>query len=125
MAMEKFRNKIPPRTRKVLVGFLGWCILLLGIVLIPYPGPGWVVVFIGLSVLATEFAWARSVHDFAKTKYDAWQEWLKKQPGYVKAIFWCLTAVTVIVTVWIINGYGLLNSWFNLGLPWLESPLVR
>ena len=122
---HKFTNKLPPRTRKVLIGFVGWCILLLGIVLIPYPGPGWVVVFVGLSILATEFAWARRVHDFAKAKYDSWQDWLKKQPAYVKTIFWCLTAITVIVTVWIINGYGLINNWFNLGLPWLESPLVR
>lgn len=113
------------RTRKVLIGFVGWAVLLLGIVMIPYPGPGWVVVFVGLSILATEFDWARDVHEFAHGKYDAWQAWLKVQPIYIKVLFWCLTAVTVIVTVWLLNGYGLLNAWFHLGINWLESPFVR
>lgn len=121
--MEKFRDKLPPRTRKVLVGFVGWVVLLAGIVMIPYPGPGWVVVFIGLSILATEFAWARSVHTYARGKYDAWGDWMSRQPGYVKAIFWVLTAATVIVTVWLLNGYGLIDTWLHLGLPWLHSPL--
>ena len=123
--MDKLRDKLPQRTRKVLIGFAGGLVLLLGIVLIPYPGPGWVVVFFGLSILATEFTWAKGVNDYARSKYDAWALWLKQQHAYVKALFWCLTAAVVIVTVWLLNGYGLINSWFNLGQPWLESPLVR
>lgn len=118
-------KKESTRTRKVLIGFVGWAVLLLGVVMIPYPGPGWVVVFIGLSILATEFDWARDVHEFAHGKYDAWQEWLRHQPRYIKILFWCLTAMTVIVTVWLVNGYGLLNAWLNLGMDWLSSPFVR
>lgn len=109
----------------MLIGFLGWAVLLLGIVMIPYPGPGWVVVFIGLSILATEFDWARDVHDYAHGKYDLWQEWLVRQPVYIKAIFWSLTAATIIVTMWLLNGYGLMNEWFRLGQDWLKSPFVR
>lgn len=113
------------RTRKVLIGFVGWAVLLLGLVMIPYPGPGWVVVFVGLSILAQEFQWARDVHTFARGKYDEWQDWLRAQPAYIRILFWCLTAVTVIVTVWLINGYGLINSWLHLNLDWLSSPFVR
>ena len=36
----------------------GFLIVLLGIVLIPLPGPGLLVVAVGLAVLALEFAWA-------------------------------------------------------------------
>lgn len=118
-------KKESTRTRKVLIGFVGWAVLLLGIVMIPYPGPGWVVVFIGLSILATEFDWAKDLHEFAHGKYDAWQEWLTRQPRYIKVLFWCLTAMTVVVTVWLVNGYGLINTWFNLGMDWLSSPFVR
>jgi uncharacterized protein (TIGR02611 family) len=37
--------------------------------LIPYPGPGWLVVFAGLALLATEFERAQRVLTFARTHY--------------------------------------------------------
>ena len=114
-----------PKVRKTLIGLQGWAVVLLGVVMIPYPGPGWIVVFIGLSILATEFQWAKDVHDFAHTKYDDWQRWIRTQPRYIRAIFWLLTAMTVILTVWLVNGYGFINAWLNLGVPWLDSPFVR
>ncbi|KAB1645602.1 TIGR02611 family protein [Pseudoclavibacter sp. CFCC 14310] len=40
------------------VACVGGCVLALGIVLLPLPGPGWIVIFFGLGILATEFAWA-------------------------------------------------------------------
>jgi uncharacterized protein (TIGR02611 family) len=40
-----------------LVG--GWLLVAAGIVLIPLPGPGWLVVGIGLLVLSREVRWAR------------------------------------------------------------------
>ena len=118
-------NRIPRKTRKVLIGFAGWIVLLAGTVMIPYPGPGWVVVFIGLSILAKEFQWAQDAHDFAHDRYDHWQRWIVRQPGYIKAIFWILTAATVVVTVWLLNGYGIMNAWLHLGWNWVESPFVK
>ena len=123
--MEKFRSKPSSRTKRALIGLVGWAALLLGVVMIPYPGPGWVVVFIGLSILATEFDWAKDAHDFAHGKYDGWQRWIKRQPMYIRAIFWVLTCLTVIITVWLVNGYGLMNSWLNLGWDWAQSPFIR
>ncbi|MFZ1258648.1 MAG: TIGR02611 family protein [Candidatus Saccharimonas sp.] len=117
--------RLPNSTRKALTAFVGWSVLLLGIVMIPYPGPGWVVVFIGLSILAREFQWASDLHDYGHEKYSQWQRWLTRQPLYIKSIFWCLTTLTVVVTIWLINGYGMLNAWFNLGLSWAESPFIR
>ncbi len=121
--MQRFTNKIPKRIRRTVVGFIGWFVLLAGIVMIPYPGPGWVVVFIGLSLLATEFDWARDLYDYAHAKYDAWQRWMARQPWYIKAVFWTLTALTVVVTLWLLNAYGLVNGWLKLGFDWVESPL--
>lgn len=113
------------RPKRIAIGFVGGIVLAVGIVAIPYPGPGWLIVFAGLGILATEFDWAQRVLDRAKTKYDAWQDWLKKQPAYVKAIFWLLTFAVVVFTIWILNGYGLLNEWLNLGQDWVRSPLLR
>ena len=41
------------------VGIIGGTILLIGIALIVLPGPAFVVIPVGLAILATEFLWAR------------------------------------------------------------------
>ena len=37
----------------------GWALVVVGIILIPLPGPGWLVVGFGLVVLSREVRWAR------------------------------------------------------------------
>ena len=112
-------------TQKILIGMLGWAVLLLGLVMIPYPGPGWLVVFLGLSILAREFVWAKRVNAYARGRYDDWRVWMRQQPNYIKAIFWMLTCTTVVVTLWLLNGYGLMNEWLNLDQDWVRSPFVK
>ena len=51
---------------RVVVGVVGAAIVLGGIVLIPLPGPGWLIVFAGLALLSTEFEWAGRLLDFAR-----------------------------------------------------------
>jgi len=45
--------------KRIVVGVVGGTITLIGIALIVLPGPAFVVIPIGLSILATEFAWAK------------------------------------------------------------------
>jgi uncharacterized protein (TIGR02611 family) len=45
--------------RKVVVALVGFPLLVLGAILVPLPGPGFLVMFIALALLATEFDWAR------------------------------------------------------------------
>ena len=52
------------RIVKIVVGFT---LLILGILLLVLPGPGWVIIFFGLALLAAEFAWARRLLDRLKT----------------------------------------------------------
>ena len=52
--------------RKLIVAMIGGTVLLIGIALIVLPGPAFIVIPIGLVILATEFAWARSVINRAK-----------------------------------------------------------
>ena len=110
-------------TRRVAVGIIGGIVLVAGIIMIPYPGPGWLVVFAALGILSTEFDWAKRVLTFARGKYDAWEEWLKRQSRVVKATFWLLTCAVVIVTIWLLNGYGFMNDFLHLGQDWVRSPL--
>ena len=113
------------RTRKLLISIAGGAVLLLGVITIPYPGPGWLIVFAGLGILSTEFEWAKRLLVFARGKYDAWQDWLKAQSPIVKTLFWLLTFAVVVVTIWLLNGYGIINDVLKLGLDWVQSPLVR
>jgi uncharacterized protein (TIGR02611 family) len=47
-----------PALKRVLVGVAGGFVTLLGVVALVAPGPGWLIIFTGLGILATEFAWA-------------------------------------------------------------------
>ena len=109
--------------KKSSIGVLGGLVVVLGIIMVPYPGPGWLVVFAGLAILATEFDWAQSVLDTVKGKYDEWQDWLKAQSTTAKTIFWLFTFSVVVTTIWLLNGYGFMNDILNLGWDWVRSPL--
>jgi len=45
--------------RRVIVSVVGATVLLIGIALLILPGPAFVVIPVGLAILATEYAWAR------------------------------------------------------------------
>jgi uncharacterized protein (TIGR02611 family) len=45
--------------RRVIVSVIGGTVLLIGIALLVLPGPAFIVIPIGLAILATEYAWAR------------------------------------------------------------------
>lgn len=45
--------------RKVAVAVIGVTVLAFGIALIVLPGPAFIVIPLGLAILATEFLWAR------------------------------------------------------------------
>jgi uncharacterized protein (TIGR02611 family) len=105
------------------VAVLGSIVLAAGIVMIPYPGPGWLVVFAGLAILATEFTWARRVLTFARGKYDAWTEWLTRQSILVRLLVLALTGAVVVVTLYLLNAFYLVAGWVGLGhWTWLQSP---
>ena len=74
-----------------------------GIVAIPYPGPGWAIVFLGLAILATEFAWAHHTLKFAQGRYDAFMEWFGGQGLWFRAVGTLLTAAVVVGTLWFVG----------------------
>lgn len=45
--------------RRIVVGVIGFSVLLLGVVMLITPGPALVVIPVGLGILSLEFAWAR------------------------------------------------------------------
>lgn len=106
-----------------MVGVVGGVVLLAGIVAIPYPGPGWLIVFAGLAILATEFVWAHRLLMFARGKYDAWVAWLRHQPLIIRLGVLTLTGLVVMTTLYLLNAFYLVAGWVKLdGWTWLRSP---
>lgn len=108
---------------RIGVGVVGGVVLVAGVLMIPYPGPGWLVVFAGLAILASEFEWAGRVLRFAKRYYDAWVEWLKRQALPVKLLVLAATGLVVAATCWALGAFSLVGGWFGIEHPWLESPI--
>jgi uncharacterized protein (TIGR02611 family) len=54
--------------KRIIVGIIGFTILLIGIFMLVLPGPAIVVIPLGLAILATEFIWARKILKKVKDK---------------------------------------------------------
>jgi uncharacterized protein (TIGR02611 family) len=80
---------------RVGVGIVGGAIVALGIVAIPLPGPGWLIVIAGLVVLATEFLWAERLLEFTRRHVQRWTDWVTRQPVWVRLLLAVATAAFV------------------------------
>jgi uncharacterized protein (TIGR02611 family) len=65
-------KKLPHPFRWVIVATSGFTLVILGLIFLVLPGPGIPLVLAGLTILATEFAWAevvlnRTRHHVART----------------------------------------------------------
>ncbi|HEU4715839.1 MAG TPA: TIGR02611 family protein [Candidatus Saccharimonadales bacterium] len=116
-------QEVKRRSKKIGIAIIGGLVLVVGIIAIPYPGPGWLIVFTGLAILATEFPWAKRVLSVARGTYDKWQRWLKLQKPVIRGLVVAFTCLVVILTLWLLNVYGLFDEMLGLNLPWLHSPL--
>lgn len=54
--------------KRFFVLLIGGTITLIGVALIILPGPAFIVIPVGLSILATEFVWARKILDKVKER---------------------------------------------------------
>ena len=60
--VDQVKNDQHPKVRlaqRIIVAVVGGTITLIGIALIVLPGPAFVIIPIGLSILATQFVWAK------------------------------------------------------------------
>ena len=71
---------------RISVAVLGGLIVLGGLLLIPLPGPGWAIVFLGIAVWATEFAWAQRLLRFGRRLLKEWTDWAIRQPLWIRGL---------------------------------------
>ena len=66
--MHPFVFETLRQARRAIIAVVGFTVVALGVVMIVTPGPGWLLIFLGLSVLAAEFVWARRLLKRLKRK---------------------------------------------------------
>jgi uncharacterized protein (TIGR02611 family) len=88
-------NRTSDTAYRAGVGAVGGVLLLVGLVTIPLPGPGWLTVIAALFVLATEFTWAERLLEFTKRNVKVWTDWLGRQPIWVRGLVALATAAFV------------------------------
>ena len=92
------------RVYRIVVGLVGLLIVVGGLALVPLPGPGWIIVFVGLAVWASEFEWAHRLLQFARHRLHVWSKWLKPRPWWVKGLVGLGTAVLVAAFFYLLSG---------------------
>lgn len=68
------------------VTVLGVAVIAGGVVLLPLPGPGWLIIFGGLGLLATEYEWASRLLRFTRRQVSRWTDWVAVQSRGVQAL---------------------------------------
>ncbi len=76
--MDRVRAHGVRAVRRVVVAVVGATILAVGLALLVLPGPAFLVIPIGLAVLALEFEWARRL---LRRACDAWPPADRKDGG--------------------------------------------
>ncbi|WP_031486782.1 TIGR02611 family protein [Streptomyces bicolor] len=98
---------------QVGVFIIGLAIVVAGIIMLPLPGPGWVVIFGGMAVWATEFVWAQLVLRWTKRKVtEAAQKALDPKVRRRNII---LTSIGLVIIAVLVGIY----LWkFGIVMPW-------
>ncbi len=83
-----------------LVTVVGLVVIVVGIVLLPLPGPGWLIIFLGLGLWASEYAWAARLTTWVRRQVMRWWDWVNRRRRWEQvAIGALLLAFTVCVSV--------------------------
>jgi Putative transmembrane protein (PGPGW). len=68
------------QVRRVFRVVAGFTLLAAGAVMLVTPGPGWLVIFLGLGLLAAEFMWARRLMDRIKREGSRFKDTVLGKP---------------------------------------------
>ncbi|WP_432586048.1 TIGR02611 family protein [Streptomyces sp. HD1123-B1] len=98
---------------QVGVFIVGLAVVVAGIIMLPLPGPGWLVIFGGMAIWATEFVWAQLVLRWTKRKVtEAAQRALdpkvRKRNLILTTIGLIICAAAITVYVW---KFGIVMPW--------------
>jgi tellurite resistance protein TerC len=67
------------QVRRIFLVIAGFTLLLAGVAMLVTPGPGMLVILLGLGLLAAEFVWARRLMDRIKREGGKWNDAVMRQ----------------------------------------------
>jgi uncharacterized protein (TIGR02611 family) len=88
---------------RIGVTVAGVAVVVLGVVLLPLPGPGWLVIFAGLGVLATEYAWAAALLQRVRRWVSRWTAWVAGHRRGIAALILVLAVAAlgaIVASLW-------------------------
>ncbi|MFF2962744.1 TIGR02611 family protein [Streptomyces sp. NPDC057963] len=98
---------------QVGVFVIGLAVVVAGIIMLPLPGPGWLVIFGGMAIWATEFVWAQLVLRWTRRKVtEAAQRALDPKVRRRNIILTVIGLVIIAVLV------GIYVWKFGITMPW-------
>jgi uncharacterized protein (TIGR02611 family) len=68
--MNAFVSKTIKQSKKLVISVIGFTVLLIGLAMVVLPGPAFIVIPIGLGILAAEFVWARKFLEKVRNKFQ-------------------------------------------------------
>jgi uncharacterized protein (TIGR02611 family) len=89
---------------RIGITLIGLATIVVGVLLLPLPGPGWLIIFAGLGLLATEYAWASRLLGRARRLVAERTRWWAGQGDLVR--------VAIALLGLVILAAALLGSWF-------------
>jgi len=92
---------------RVVITILGVSVVVIGVVLLALPGPGWLIIFAGLGILATEFEWASRLLARARAAVRRWTSWIGGRNRPVQAVIGLLGMALLAALA--------LGSWYLVG----------
>lgn len=98
---------------QVAVFVVGLAVVVAGVIMLPLPGPGWLVIFGGMAIWATEFVWAQLVLRWTKRKVsEATQRALDPKVRRRNIV---LTTIGLVIVAVLVGVY----VWkFGFEMPW-------
>ena len=126
---ERYKMRLNPhwnRTYRAGVGAVGTLMILCGAVMVPLPTPGfgWILIFLGLAVLSSEFVWAQRLSHWVRRGYD----WVRHHynrlslPAKIGAIV--ALVILLLVILWLFGMFGTAASWVGIERDWLRGPIM-
>ena len=84
---------------RIAITAAGVLVIAVGVILLPLPGPGWVIIFAGLGLLATEYSWAARLLAWARALVVRWTRWAARQPLALRIVLSILALAALLALV--------------------------
>lgn len=110
-------------TYRITMAVVGTAVVIMGIIALPAPGPGWVIIFAGLGILAAEFRWAKRLLHWVRVRYDMWVAWMGRQNRPMQLLVMSGILGFAALCAWLLGVFGTVCGWVGIDWPWLQSPL--